>query len=146
MRRRRMEIVEEDGYLIIDGRSWEHWTVAQLLDLTVELAEVRCGSWQLVQLATDAVARKAALAVYSADLRREVMAYRAIGFLRMILAPEHARATAPDGAGRIRAVQDMEKAGSAERLEYVLGCEIAGICPNGGDVPDPDKVTPREEG
>lgn len=145
MHKKRTELRDdEDGYITIDGRSWEDWTVAQLLDLTDELAVVRCGSWQLVQLATDTITRREAQAAYSADLQREIAAYRAIGHLRMMLDPGRLRTTARVGADRSRAVEDEETAASVERLEYVLGCELAGICPDGSDFPGPDSVMPRD--
>ncbi len=145
MRRKGTEIREEDGNITINGRSWEDWTVRQLLKLIDELEDVSSGSWQLVQSAEDATTRREALDTYSADLRREIAAYRALGYLRMMLDPAPAQARSRYWAAARRAREGEEEAArSVERIEYVLGCELAGICPDGGEVPDPDGVTPRE--
>jgi len=143
MQKKNIEIREDDGYIMVDGTSWENWTVARLLDLTDELEEVRCGSWQLVQLAPDAAARKRAMDVYSTDLKREVLAYRAIGFLHQRLEPTPRRTRARQGASLSWRGDDEEAARAEVRREFVIGCRLAGICPDGWELHDPDGHTPR---
>ena len=143
-RRRRTEIREDgDGYITINGEAWETWTVGKLLDLTDKLGYVRHGSWLLMAAATDTRSLQVATKTYKSDLQREVLAFRALGHLRLMLSPPDS-ATAPLD-DRVGGHGDDASARQAKRLEYVLGCELAGICPNETDIPDHDGVTPREE-
>ncbi len=144
VRRHQTEIGGPPGDITLERGGWETWTVGQLLDLVDELGQVRCGSWQLVGLASDSHSRYRALEQYTADLEREIAAYRALGELRLLLAPDGCPTAAEYHEELAAADVDEDAARRAMRIEYVLGCELAGISPNESDVPDPGSVTPRE--
>ncbi len=121
--------------ILIDGRAYEEWTSGELLDLTSALGDVCQGAAGLIEGASTPEQRYLAMEELEADRRREVAAFRALGYLRLALCPKDS----PTSKRYYRLVRRSKRAGDeaaereAQRMEYVLGCEYAGIVPEDGD-------------
>lgn len=119
----------DEGEMLINGQSWEHWSFRALLDLIDEIALIRMGSQAIAENAPESQ-RRIAQEAYKEDRRREQLLYRAIGWLRYWLTAWSAAETelveiicegADDGAHRERVARAL--------LE--LGVKLAGKAPPG---------------
>jgi hypothetical protein len=124
-----IEIVDDAGEFLINGKSWEQWSLEFLWDLTDEIADIRMGSEAIAENAPESQ-RYLAQEAYEEDCRREQLIYSAVGLLRYWFRPSSVAETKLIKIAQGRGDDEAQLA-RIDRALLELGVKFRGEAPPG---------------